>query len=73
VFARSIAKARAELLVAAAVIVGWAAITSGVAQIVRPDVVWRVSAGSLFLSLCGWRLLGRVASHGLYTLSRDKH
>lgn len=62
---------RAEIALSAAAIVGWTLVTSAIAHYFAAGVVWRVSAGLFFLSLCGWRMLFKIASSGLYTLSRD--
>lgn len=64
-------KFRGELAISIASVAGWACLTSAVSHLVRADVVWRVSAGLFLLSLCGWRLLGKIAGHGLYKLTRD--
>lgn len=62
---------RAEIATSVALVAGWACLTSAVSHYVSAGVVWRVSAGLFLLSLCGWRLLGKIAGHGLYKLTRD--
>ena len=61
---------RAELLVSLAMLSGWALVTLAVARIVRPDVVWPLSAGLAVLALCGWKFLLQIARDGLYILTR---
>lgn len=61
---------RAELLTTAALLAGWACLTRAAARLVGP-VAWDVSVGLFLLSLVGWRFLWTIASHGLYTLTRD--
>lgn len=61
-------KARAEILTASALLAGWALLTHGIALLTTPKV-WPLSAGLLLLSLCGYRLLWAIASHGLYMLA----
>jgi len=63
---------RAQLATTIAIVVGWAFLTWSLAEIVRPDVVWRASIGIFFLSLAGWKLLYVVAVNGLYKLTRPK-
>lgn len=74
VMARSVATSmiaiRAELLVSAAMLCGWALVTLAIARLVRPDVVWPLSAGLAVLALCGWRFLLQIARDGLYMLTR---
>lgn len=65
-------KSRAEILTSSATVVGWVAITSAVAELVPPAIVWRVSAGIFLLSLVGWKLLFTIATRGLYNLTRSK-
>jgi hypothetical protein len=65
------ARYRAEIATSAALVSGWAFLTSAVSHYVSAGVVWRVSAGLFLLSLCGWRLLAKIAGHGLYKLTRD--
>jgi cytochrome b561 len=62
---------RAELLVAGALLLGWLLITQGIAQLTAP-VAWTFSIGLLLLLLCGWRLLWRLFSDGLYDLTRER-
>lgn len=66
-------KAKAEIALTCAGLLGWYFLTSAVSLLsfVSAGVVWRVSAGLLFLSLSGWRLLYKIASRGLYDLTRD--
>jgi hypothetical protein len=66
---RRIAAVRGEILTGLALLAGWALLTSAIAQLVRPDVVWRASAGIFLLSLCGWKFLYTIASSGLYKLT----
>ncbi len=62
---------RAEILLSLALLTGWAALTWGIALLTTPKV-WPLSVGVLLLSLCGWRLLWTVFSHGLYSLTREE-
>lgn len=62
---------RSELLVAIALLAGWSLITYGVAALTAP-IAWAFSSGLLLMLLCGWRLLWRVFSDGLYDLSRGR-
>lgn len=66
--------ARAELVVIASLVVGWALLTHGIAAIIwRPlrAGVWPISAGLALLSLFGWKMLGGLAWGGLYPLIRE--
>lgn len=63
--------ARAEILLSAAMLGGWALVTLGIAQLTTPKV-WPLSGGLLLLSAGGWRMLATIAMHGLYSLTRDK-
>lgn len=65
---RRIKTIRGEILTSFALFAGWILVTLAIARIVRPDVVWPASSGLFLLSLCGWRLLYAIASHGLYKL-----
>jgi hypothetical protein len=58
---------RAELLVAACFLAGWALVTVGIAAYTSPRV-WPLSLGLLLLSLCGWKWLWSFVGVGLYTL-----
>jgi hypothetical protein len=58
-----------EALTALAFVAGWALVTAGVAHLTA-RVAWVFSAGILAISLGGWRLFGRMAWYGLYTLMR---
>jgi hypothetical protein len=69
-FAAALA-ARAELAQSIALLAGWALVTLGVARIVRPDVVWPLSAGLLLLLVCGVEWIADIFWHGLYQLTRD--
>lgn len=60
-----------EIVLSAALLAGWAAVTWGLAGI-WGLLVWRFSAGILLLSLCGWKFLGVLFREGLYNLSRAK-
>ena len=61
---------RAELLVSLAMLAGWALVTLAIGRLVRPDVVWPLSAGLAVLALCGWKFLLQIARDGLYILTR---
>lgn len=67
----AIAKIWRELLLGVALLTGWLLITAGVAQLTSP-VAWRFSIGILLLLLCGWRLVWRLFSDGLYDLSQER-
>lgn len=67
---RAVWDSRAELLASFALVAGWILVTSAIARIARPDVVWLASAGLFLLSLFGWRFLFEIAGKGLYTLTR---
>lgn len=58
-----------EIATAAAFLLGWTAVTWGVARLTVPEV-WPISAGVLLLSMGGWRLLATIAREGLYALTR---
>ena len=62
--------ARAEILVSAAMLGGWALLTYGIALLTTPKV-WPISGGLLLLSAGGWRLLWTIVSYGLYSLTRE--
>lgn len=61
----------AEILTGGALLVGWVLVTAGIASVTSPKAWW-FSAGALFLSLAGWKMLWTIAAAGLYTLTRDK-
>ena len=61
----------AEILVAFALLGGWALLTWGIARLTSNDA-WIFSGGLLLLSLTGWRLIAKVFSAGLYDLSRPE-
>lgn len=63
---------RAEALLAGAILLGWAALTAGLARIGAAPIVWRLSLGLLLLSACGWRFLVVLARDGLYALTRAR-
>jgi hypothetical protein len=67
---KAIFDARAEILTVVVALAGWALLTAAVAQVVRPDVVWRVSAALLLLSLVGWKFLYGIVTKGIYVLTR---
>ena len=48
---------------------GWACIAWALALLLGAWV-WPLALGLLLLSAAGWRLVGRVARDGLYTLTR---
>lgn len=54
---------------AAAILLGWALVTEGVARLSVPEVRL-VSAGLLLLSLAGWSHLRALFGAGLYALTR---
>lgn len=62
----------AELLLSLALLAGWTLITLAIARLWRPDVVWPLSYGLLFLSVSGWRLAARIAGDGLYALAKPQ-
>ena len=64
-------RARAEILLSLALLCGWALLTWGIVLLTTPKV-WPISGGLLLLSVCGWRLLWTVFSHGLYSLTREE-
>lgn len=68
---RSLWVARAEILVATAMLAGWALVTWGIALLTTWKV-WPLSGGLLLLSAGGWRLLWTIASYGLYSLTREE-
>jgi hypothetical protein len=63
--------ARAEVLTAAALLLGWCLVTSAVAALTSP-LAWRFSLGLLALSLAGWRLFLRLVLEGFYVLTLDE-
>lgn len=66
---RWVVRHRAALLAALALLTGWALLTWGVASLLVWQV-WPISAGLLLVSIFGWRLFGRIAVEGLYSLTR---
>lgn len=60
-----------ETLTATAFIGGWLLITAGIAALTS-RVAWLFSLGVLLISLGGWRLLWRMATDGLYALTREE-
>ena len=58
-----------ELLVAVAILGGWALLTWGIARLVVPEV-WPISGGLLLLSLAGWKFCWTLVREGLYVLTR---
>lgn len=71
---RQIVAARAEGLVAVALLGGWALLTWAAAVIAaaftaRAWVAWPLSGGLLLLSLVGWRLILVLFGEGLYALT----
>lgn len=54
-------------------LVGWAAVTTGVDELVaRPTIVWPLSAGLLALGLYGLRRLGITLWRGLAALEETR-
>lgn len=68
---RGLRRYAGEILVSLGALAGWGLLTWGAVDLTAP-VAWKLSAGLLLLSLCGWRFLGVLASQGLYTLSREE-
>jgi hypothetical protein len=62
---------RAELCVSFVVLAAWALVTLAISRLVRPDVVWPLSAGCLLFALSGVRFLWTIARDGLYQLTRE--
>lgn len=58
-----------EILTTAALLGGWLLLTLGVVALTSP-LAWLFSGGLLLISLAGWKLLWRLATDGLYTLTR---
>jgi hypothetical protein len=72
---RTVTRYRAEILLAVAVLSGWASLTYGVRVIAWGRIafaVWPISTGLLLLSACGWGFLGNTAVVGLYVASRKR-
>lgn len=67
---RAIWDARAELLAALAGVFGWLFLTSAIAELVAPRIVWRISAGLFCLTLFGWKFLYELGRKGLYALAK---
>lgn len=64
---------RAELLLTVAFLSGWLLLTQALVAMVPAHIpVWRLSAGLLLLSLCGWKFLGLYFWIGLYTATRKR-
>jgi hypothetical protein len=63
--------ARAEVLLTGAALGGWYALTYGLAGLLGTKV-WPLSVGVLLLSGCGWKLLWRIVTDGLYDLTREE-
>lgn len=55
----------------AAILLGWAALTHGIATLTVP-AVWWISLGLLLLSFAGWGHLRILASIGVYGLRRHE-
>lgn len=70
--ARAVVRARAEILLTAAMLGGWALVTWGLVLFTTWKV-WPLSGGLLLLSCGGWRMLWTVASYGLYGLTRTRN
>jgi hypothetical protein len=58
-----------EILTAGAFVGGWALLTAGVAALTS-SLAWLFSGGLLLISLGGWKLLWKLATSGLYALTR---
>ena len=66
---------RAELLLVAAVLGGWASLTIGLCALLPDHAVratWAISIGVLLLSVCGWGFLGELAFRGIYVATRKR-
>ena len=63
-----------ETLFVLALLCGWGLAGWGLGLVlgrwVSPVGVWAMCAGGLLLSCCGWKMLGTLAKHGLYSLSQ---
>lgn len=51
-------------------VVGWSLVTSAVALVLPPAIVWRLSGGVFCLTLFGWGFLAEIGRKGLYALTR---
>lgn len=65
-------KARAEVLAALSLVLGWLLLTSAIAEFAPRRFVWLVSGGLFSLSCFGWGPLFVLARFGLYHATRDE-
>jgi LPXTG-motif cell wall-anchored protein len=59
-----------------AAISGWAALTAGIASLLPHTgarALWLASTGLFLISLSGWKFLRRIATEGLYVLTRKSN
>ena len=68
---RALRESQSTIAQAALGLLGWACLTVGLAQLFG-DVVWCFSVGLLCFALFGFRMLGIVASQGVYALTRPE-
>ncbi|MFL5481147.1 MAG: hypothetical protein ACJ8AK_03075 [Gemmatimonadaceae bacterium] len=70
-----ISKYPGEFAVSLAILVGWFLLTASVVELLpaRRHALWLASTGVLLISLCGWRFIGRIATDGLYALTRKRN
>lgn len=69
--ARALFGVQAEILDALAIVVGWCALTYGLASVFEMWELYPISLGLFLLSIVGWGHLRKIFTVGLYTLSRD--
>ncbi len=65
----------AEIAISLAALSGWALLTASLASLLPhagSHALWLASTGLLLVSLCGWKFLRKMATDGLYALTR-KH
>jgi hypothetical protein len=60
-----------EILTVVALLAGWTFVTLAIARLARPDVVWPLSLGLLFMLIPGRPILSRFVGIGLYGLTKD--
>lgn len=68
-----VAKYPGEFAVSVAGLVGWFLVTASIATLLPhagARATWLASTGLLLVSLSGWKLLRRIATDGLYILTR---
>lgn len=68
----SVYGARAEIVDALAIVVGWSSVTYGLAEFFGRPEIYPFAFGLFLLSVVGWGHLRYLFTVGMYTLSRDE-